>query len=573
MFGDNSVFKQAVKAKEETEIAKAREKLEIVLSSAQVPKRTNPSYNKNEFLDEYIMQKIEDAKISDDIIIVDEYAFELDRSVPKIGEYIGKKEELAFPEINISEPNLSEDLKNATFTFTAIESKNGIERIEIIQNGQVMESYEYDNRKDEVKETYIAKQNGNYTVKVYSKFNARDIVKVEGIKSILKLEPNGNSEWKKEHSTKVTLLETNDKVIKAKYQWIDSVEEPDDEQFKNEFESKDVIAKEGLIGTNYLWTMLEMQSGEKIKWRSEGFNFDNEGPDVTSLTSTPLSYSSFKLEVTAIDKHSGIVKYEFFVNGVSKGIKTRKDITAQTLLDTTGPDITNFTATKYSETGITLSATAQDAGRGIVKFEFYIDGVIKSNYTQTMTETTSSVTKTVNITGLTTGSHTCAVKVYDAENNSNSKTVSSSTKLYTWEVYNVITKTEYELVKTNTKFWGGTVGNSQYKVVSNFAFNSTTGKISYKVGSKASESYRGYVDLLYTPGTITNNETVILKVNRVEIDGIMADWYLDVYASTEKQVLTKGDNKENALATSTGRNTYPDNGAKNNKWYVYKGVQ
>ena len=66
--------------------------------------------------------------------------------------------------------------------------------------------------------------------------------------------------------------------------------------------------------------MLETQSGQKVKWRSEAFNFDNVAPEVT-LTSTAVSYSSFKLNLTAIDRDSGIAKYEFFVNGVSQGEK------------------------------------------------------------------------------------------------------------------------------------------------------------------------------------------------------------------------------------------------------------
>ena len=73
-----------------------------------------------------------------------------------------------------------------------------------------------------------------------------------------------------------------------------------------------------------------------------------------------------------------------------------------------------------------MSATAQDTGTGVIKFEFYVDNVLKG--TQTCTATTSSVAKTFTATGLTTGSHTCKVIVYDAKNNSSTKTVTGTTK-------------------------------------------------------------------------------------------------------------------------------------------------
>ena len=135
----------------------------------------------------------------------------------------------------------------------------------------------------------------------------------------------------------------------------------------------------------------------KIKWRSENFNFDNEGPTIT-----------------------------------------------------------NFTINKYSIDGLTLAVTAQDTKSGIIKFEFYIDGVRKGNYTQTILRTTSSVTKIVNITGLTTGNHTCMAKVYDAKDNNNSSNKSGFTKQYKWKKEESITTTSYN--------WYSRTGQTEYNV-------------------------------------------------------------------------------------------------------------
>lgn len=75
--------------------------------------------------------------------------------------------------------------------------------------------------------------------------------------------------------------------------------------------------------------------------------------------------------------------------------------------------------------------TAEDTKAGIVKVEFYVDNVLRD--TQTCSATTLSVTKSKTITDLSTGSHSCMVKVYDAKGNTSDQSVSGTTKLYVWE--------------------------------------------------------------------------------------------------------------------------------------------
>ncbi|MCI8272720.1 MAG: hypothetical protein HFJ55_01390 [Clostridia bacterium] len=383
LIGENGVIYQARNAKENSREAEAREKLELTLLSAYNEKVLNNEYNQNEFLNNMITTEIEKAEIKGDIAIVDGYAYELDRSVPKIGRYKGKYKDLIFPEVDAT-VELAENAKTATITIKAKEKTKGINKIEIWQAGEKLEEFTYDNVKEEITQEYTAKQNGKYTIKAYADIMNSKTVEVEGILATVKFEPNGNNEWKKEHSTKVTIEEVEDKVINAKYQWTNSVIEPADETFTESFKSGDTITKNEITGTCYLWTMLEMKSGKKVKWRSEGFDFDNEGPNITE-----------------------------------------------------------FTATKYSETGITLSATAQDIGFGTVKFEFYVDNVLKD--TQTCSATTLNVTKSSTITGLTTGNHTCKVVVYDKEDNSSNKTITGTTKLYAWEKWNCVSLNRYQI--------------------------------------------------------------------------------------------------------------------------------
>jgi len=50
----------------------------------------------------------------------------------------------------------------------------------------------------------------------------------------------------------------------------------------------------------------------------------------------------------------------------------------------------------------------------------------------------------------------------------------------------------------------------------------------------------------------------------------------NLWGSPVKAVLTeklvKGENKEDKDVTSVNRNQYPDNGAQDNKYYIYKGI-
>lgn len=243
VLGDNSVFNQASEAKEQTAIAKAKEKLELVLSDAKIEKYTNPKYTQVEYLDEMILNKINLSKVQGDVAIVDGYAFTLDRSIPWIGEYIGKEEELVFPEVNIGEAEYDENYRTAKLKITATEKENGISRIEIIQHGQVIETFEYEDEKEPISLECIAKQNGIYTVKVYSKLIGTARKEVKDLVMSVEFSPNGNEEYKKEQQVKITIKEDTDKVKNLKYQWTMTLTEPKTESFTEIFNNGAIITK------------------------------------------------------------------------------------------------------------------------------------------------------------------------------------------------------------------------------------------------------------------------------------------------------------------------------------------
>ena len=151
---------------------------------------------------------------------------------------------------------------------------------------------------------------------------ASETVEVTGIVPSVEFMPNGSTEWKKQHTTKVEVKETGETITGMKYIWVkdDGVNEPATNLFTQDCLENRIITggDETMTGTYYLWVLLTIGSGANQKTyicASNAFNFDNEAPTV-QLTSTPISETSFTLTATVSDNNrSGIAKYEFYVDG------------------------------------------------------------------------------------------------------------------------------------------------------------------------------------------------------------------------------------------------------------------
>lgn len=350
VFGDNSVFNKASEAKLNMNMAKAREKLELVLLvDATTEKNINLQYNQDEFLNTMILQKIQGAEIKGDVAIVDGFAFELDRSVPKIGESLGDADKLVFPTVTVSDSILATNYKTSSFMVTAIEEKNGINKIELWLEGKRIETHteNYSNIKTEVTKEFVVNKNGTYTVKVYGDLMTSETVEVTGIVPSIEFTPNGNTEWKKQHITKVTVKETDEAITKMKYLWVkdDGVNEPEQEVFTENCPSNGLITggDETMTGTYYLWILLEVGTGEKQKismYASKGFNFDNEGPTSVTATLTKKSGEIYTLNIDCIKGISDIKKINVISNSEKKEAIKQSD-TRWSIEITNTPDYIN----------------------------------------------------------------------------------------------------------------------------------------------------------------------------------------------------------------------------------------
>lgn len=125
VIGENGIIARAQKSKFEMEKAESREQIEIVLADASIDKQTNPQYNENEFLDNFINERLPNVYLNANEVGLKGYIFELDRSVPRLGEYIGKIEGPRIKEIKVTNKTTSSisilvdatDAEGASFTY------------------------------------------------------------------------------------------------------------------------------------------------------------------------------------------------------------------------------------------------------------------------------------------------------------------------------------------------------------------------------------------------------------------------------------------------------------------------
>ena len=156
--GENGLFTTAKYAVAKTEEEKAREKLELALVDLQAKKYTDiENYYDDEYIDNYLSK--EGMIVIEDVVTVDGWKFSIDRSVPKIGESLGKGEES-------KKITLTANIENATDYTTAtitveIEYDGTIAEIKI--NGTEKEIPE----KNEEGKYILTKEvdkNGKYTI-------------------------------------------------------------------------------------------------------------------------------------------------------------------------------------------------------------------------------------------------------------------------------------------------------------------------------------------------------------------------------------------------------------------------
>ena len=123
--GDNGIINKAKKARTETDKSEAREKLEMELINLGIDKDIVPNYNENEYITNKLINK--GMGVNENLVSVDGWLFEIDRSVPEIKNLLGEID----GEIIITlKHTLSSDRMKSTITGT-IRSQNEIKIVNL----------------------------------------------------------------------------------------------------------------------------------------------------------------------------------------------------------------------------------------------------------------------------------------------------------------------------------------------------------------------------------------------------------------------------------------------------------
>ena len=171
IFGENGLITSAQKGRKEQEKAEARERLTLVLADAYTEKITTTEMTEEEFLEkhleEFVYEREKDAEIfnedGQDLISLNGHVFELDRSVPQLGEWIGEKGNL-LPAIRSIKVTSKTDT-SATIEVTTARGEGTKFRYAIKKADEGDESYTQVTEKSENTNEFTGLENtGAYTI-------------------------------------------------------------------------------------------------------------------------------------------------------------------------------------------------------------------------------------------------------------------------------------------------------------------------------------------------------------------------------------------------------------------------
>ena len=184
MLGENGLFKITKEAGEQYEEQQAREKLEVVLLELQKDKIIDVNYKEDETINNKIQEN--GMIIVGDIVLVDGWQFEIDRSIPKISANLGKGILDKEIQIQVIKITVDKQYEHATIEIE-INSEKDLESIML--KGKEIKVPEKQNGKYTISEQ--VEENGIYTIiakDIEENFNIEKIQVTGIIKELYTLE-------------------------------------------------------------------------------------------------------------------------------------------------------------------------------------------------------------------------------------------------------------------------------------------------------------------------------------------------------------------------------------------------
>ena len=323
IFGDNGLITSAQKARKEQEKAEARERLELVLADAFTEKKVTEKYTEEEFLEkhleEFVYEREPDSEIfnedGQDLISLNGHVFELDRSVPQLGEWVGEKGNL-LPAIRSIEVTSKTDTSAMIQVTTArTEGVSGIEyRYSIKKQNEGDENYSQVTTKSENTNEFTELENtGAYTIYKAKVELLKDgkVVDTETIDILLgKLEKGvvrfEDEKWENGKASVKILTDKEGYTLQYQIGGIG------DNSWIN-IASGSTISGLKLNETVYgrLWDGINESDPASFEVK------DTVNPTINNFIVTDTTWNSIKVIVNASDEQSGLAKaetYKYYLN-------------------------------------------------------------------------------------------------------------------------------------------------------------------------------------------------------------------------------------------------------------------
>ena len=409
MFGENGLITSTNRAKLEHQKAETREQIELALTDAFVEKNQNKEeYDENEFLDKFVEDRLQGVKIEEKEIELNGFIFELDRSVPKLGKYIGEATKPRIKEIKVIEKTTN----SISIEVEAIRAEGG--------------EYSYWIKKEEEGEESWKEVKGNNNTCVFNNLETNVVysikVRVEakngsaqGETSVITGElPEGTitfteGEWVGDGTAKVTINTTAEGYI-LQYQ-IDGIEEGKWQSIGSGAEITGLGHGQTVYGRLY-----DGVNGTKDEASVE--IKDEIAPTVT-VEKGEVTTKSITVSVRSSDKEWGMpesITYSYYIkpsNGsytTASYTGTNTSYTFNNLSQTTSYDVKVTTQDKAGNTGegeakgITTD-TIGGAGEGLIEGNIVASNPTWSNNKASITLSTSTgLTIQYQVNGITEGS-------------------------------------------------------------------------------------------------------------------------------------------------------------------------
>ena len=362
IFGDNGLINRTEQAKLEQSKAEVKEKLELVLADAYAEKYVTQEYTEEEFLyehlDNFVYEQEPGAKIFEygekELISLNGHAFYLDRSVPKLGDYLGEEGILppVITRINILDKTTSSvNIEVLTTKSDGLKYKYAIKEL-----GQGDENYTQETEKsDNTNEFTGLQENTVYTVKVelikdgeIQDTKTINIVIGKMEKGVVRFE---NIVWKNGQASVKILTDETDYTLQYQIggingEWINTT-------------SGSVIS--GLKLKDNVYGRLWSEYGESDP---ANVTIEDKIAPIVTVTSNGTNTNSVSVKVQAVDNESGMadsVTYKYFVKEssqpdtsyVQKGTNTTGNYTITGLTQGTSYDVkVEVTGDKAGNIGI-----------------------------------------------------------------------------------------------------------------------------------------------------------------------------------------------------------------------------